>query len=167
MTETTHLGHVPDAQKASGRPSESFGDPRSTAHVFGMAATQPPGRGWQIDETARGSLAEMTEEQKDSPKVWGPSGIFPRRANDILTQLPVADGQINDFTDRGQGGWSVNGMSKQEDIPKVQGSLGDDPMPTEDLVTQPLVVNGRIHGSARGGGLTNGMSTLLIHPRTG
>jgi hypothetical protein len=60
----------------------------------------------------------------------------------------VADGRINNFADGGQGGWSVNGMSKQEDIPKVQGSLGDDPMPTEDLVMQPLVVNGRIQGSA-------------------
>jgi hypothetical protein len=42
-TETTHLGRVPGAQKASGRPSGLFGDPRSAAHMFGMAAMQPPG----------------------------------------------------------------------------------------------------------------------------
>jgi hypothetical protein len=42
-TETTCLGHVPGAQKASGRPSGSFGVPRTAAHTFGMAATQPPG----------------------------------------------------------------------------------------------------------------------------
>jgi hypothetical protein len=40
----------------------------------------------------KGLLTEMTEEQKDSPKVQGPLRIFPRRANDILMQLPVADG---------------------------------------------------------------------------
>jgi hypothetical protein len=118
-TEMTHLGCVPGAQRASGRPSGSFGDPRSAAHAFGMAATQPPGRGRRIDETARGLLAEMTEGQKDSPKVQGPSRTLPRQANDVLTQSPVADGQINGFADEGRGGWTVNKMSKQEDIPKV------------------------------------------------
>jgi hypothetical protein len=91
-TETACLGCVPDAQKASGRPSGSFGDPWSAAHAFSMAATQPPGRGRRINETARGSLAETTEEQKDSPKVQGPLRTLPRRANDILTQSPTADG---------------------------------------------------------------------------
>jgi hypothetical protein len=41
--ETTRLRCVSGAQKASGRPSGSFGDPRTSAHAFGMAATQPPG----------------------------------------------------------------------------------------------------------------------------
>jgi hypothetical protein len=91
MTETTHLGRVPNAQGASGRPSGSFGDPRTAAHAFSMAATQPPRQGRRIDETVKGSLTEMTEGQKDSPKVWGPSRTLPRQANDILTQSPVAD----------------------------------------------------------------------------
>jgi hypothetical protein len=92
----------------------------------------------------------MTEGQKDSPKVQGPSRTFPRQANSVLMQSPAADGQINGFADEGQGGWTVNEMSKKEDIPKVRGSLGGDPRPTEELVMQLLVVNGQIHGSAGG-----------------